>query len=217
MHTYQQVAEKEISLAASEYQHQEWFQLGRLEQMYPVYEMDRIVRTKIKELPSLPEFLTAAHIPEFPTQLQELMGCMNPTSYGPTDPHLWLVRKIPPQTWENCRDTSERKSRTHFYDDLVDLLIELATKRGNDSHMDKYLRKLLQRRPLLRQFLDGGSPPPHSDPGKGRGGQLKHMKKTPPCNCKGALNLLYCRPMDNKGGPFLLACLLAPTTAQAET
>ena len=36
------------------------------------------------------------------------MGRMNATSYGPTEPHLWLVGKFPPKTWENCRDTSER-------------------------------------------------------------------------------------------------------------
>ena len=33
----------------------------------------------------------------------------------------------------NRRDTSERKSRTQSYDDLVDLLMELAMERENDS------------------------------------------------------------------------------------
>ena len=31
-------------------------------------------------------------------QLEELMGRMNPSSYGPTEPHLWLVGKIPIRT-----------------------------------------------------------------------------------------------------------------------
>ena len=73
---------------------------------------------KIEELPPLPEFPTAARISEFVAQLEELMGRMNPTSYGPTGPHLWLVGKIPPKTWENCRETSKRKFLTHSYDDI---------------------------------------------------------------------------------------------------
>ena len=47
----------------------------------------------------------------------------------------------------------------------------------------------------------GSSPAPRFYPGKGRAGQLKHMKKIPPSNGKGAPNLFYCRPTDNKGGP----------------
>ena len=78
-------------------------------------------------------------------QLKELMGRMNPTSYGPPEPHLWLVGTIRSKTWENCREKSEKKSPTHSYDDLVDLLIELAMGRENDSNMDKYLRKHLRR------------------------------------------------------------------------
>ena len=100
--------------------------LERLEHMYPVYETDLSVRTEIEELPSLREIPTAIRMSEFVAQLEELMGRMNPTSYGPTEPHLWLVGEIPPQTWENCRETSEKKAQTHAYDDLVDLLIELA-------------------------------------------------------------------------------------------
>ena len=149
--------------------------LKRLEQMYPVYETDLSVRTEIEELPPLLEFPTAARISE-----EELMGRMNPSSYGPTEPHLWLMGKIPPRTWENCKETSERKSRTHSYDELVDLLIKLAMERENDSQMDKYLRKHLRREAPAEKPQGGRSPQPHSNPGKGKGGQLKHMKETPP-------------------------------------
>ena len=107
--------------------------LKRPEQMYQVYETDLSVRTEIEELPPLPGFPTATRISEFVAQLEELMGRMNPSSYGPTEPHLWLVGKIPPGTWENCKETSERKSRTRSYDELVDLLIQLAMERENDS------------------------------------------------------------------------------------
>ena len=68
----------------------------------------------------------------------------------------------------------------------MDLLIELAMERENDSHMDKYLRKPPRRETPAEQGPSGRSPQPHSNPGKDRGGQLKHMKETPPCNGKGA-------------------------------
>ena len=175
--------------------------LKRLEQMYPVYETDLSVRTEIEELPPLPEFPAAARISEFVAQLEELMGRTNPSSYGPTEPHLWLVGTIPPRTWENCKETSERKSRTHSYDEFVDLLIELAMERENDSHMDKYLRKHLRREAPAEEPQGGRSPQPHSNLGKGKGGQLKHMTETPPAKGKGAPNLFYCKPTDDKGGP----------------
>ena len=158
--------------------------LERLEQMYPVYETDLSVRMGIEELPPLPEFPTASRISEFVAQLEELMGRMNPSSYGPTEPHLWLVGKFPPRTWENCKETSERKSRTHFYDELVDLLIQLAMERENDSHMDKYLRKHLRREAPAEKPQGGRSPQPHCNPGKGKGGQLKHMTGTPPLKAR---------------------------------
>ena len=70
--------------------------LQRLEQMYPVYETDLSVGTEIEELLPLPEFPTAARILEFVAQIGELMRRMNATSYGPTEPHLWLEGKTSP-------------------------------------------------------------------------------------------------------------------------
>ena len=101
--------------------------------------------------------------------------------------------------------TAERrpqgKAGTHCYDDPVDLLIELAMKRENDSHMDKYLRKNLRRETPAEKSPGGRSPQPHSIPRKGRGGQLKHMTETPSSKGKGTPNLFYCRPTDDKGAP----------------
>ena len=154
--------------------------------MCQVYETDLIVETEIEELPPLPEFPTAARISEFVAQLEGFMGCMNPTSYGPTEPHLSHVWKIPPKTWENCRETG---------------LMEWAMERKNESDMDKYLRKHLGRETPAEKARGGIWPQPHSNTGKGRGGQLKHMTETPPSKGKGARNLFYCRPMDDKGGP----------------
>ena len=73
-----------------------------------------------------------------------LFSRMNVGSYGATEPHLWLMSKIPSRTWDDCRTTSERKSWTHTYDDLGDLLIERAVERENDSHMEKFLKKHLR-------------------------------------------------------------------------
>ena len=129
---------------------------------------------------SLPDCPTAALISEFVAQLEELMRRMNPMSYGHTEPHLWLVGKIPPKTWDHCREKSERKAGTHSYENLVDLLIELAMKRENDSHMDKYLRNHLRRENRGEKKPGGRSPQPQSNPGKGRALQLKHMTDTPP-------------------------------------
>ena len=80
----------------------------------------------------LPEFPSAARVSE---NVCDLVTWMNVGSYGATEPHLWLMSKIPQRTWDVCRATSERKSRTHSYDELVDLLIELALEGKNDSHM----------------------------------------------------------------------------------
>ena len=169
--------------------------------MYAVYETDLSVRREIEELPKLPAFLTAARVYELGAQLEELMGCMNTTYYGPSEPHLWLVGKIPLKTWENCRKKSERKARTHSYDDLIDLVIELAMERVNDYHMDKYLRKHLRRETPAEKCFGGRSSEPHSSPGKGRGGQLQHIKEATPSKGKRAPDLFYCSPKDDKGGP----------------
>ena len=109
--------------------------------MHPVCETVLSVRIELKEVPSLPEVASVARILVFVPQLEELMGRMNPTTQGPTEPHVRLVGKILPKTWENCRDTHERKPRTQAYDDLIDLAME----RESDSHMDKYMCKHLRR------------------------------------------------------------------------
>ena len=74
-------------------------------------------------------------------------------------------------------------------------------ERENDSHMDKYLPKNLRRETPAEKCPAGGSPQPHSDHGKGRGGQLKHMTETPFSKGKGTPNLFYCRPKYDKDGP----------------
>ena len=60
----------------------------------------------------LPEFSSAARVSEYVCDLEYLFLPMNVGSYGTTEPHQWFVSKIPTRTWDNCRTTSERKSRT---------------------------------------------------------------------------------------------------------
>ena len=64
-----------------------------------------------------------------------------------------------------------------------------------------YLRKHLLRGTPAEKSPIGRSSKPHSNLWKGRGGNLKHMKETPPSKGKGAPNPFYYRPTDDKGGP----------------
>ena len=177
--------------------------LQRLEKTFPVYETDLSVRTQTEELPMLPEFPSAARVSEYVCDLEYLFSRMNEGSYGATEPHLWLMSKIPTRTWDDCRATSERRSRTHSYNDLVDLLIELALERENDSHMKKFRKKHLGR---------GGTPTPERGEGKGRKnptnanqggckgrGNLRAMNEVKPD--AGTLPLFYCKSVNDKGGP----------------
>ena len=83
----------------------------------------------------LPEFPSAARVSEYVSDLEYLFSRMNVGSYGATEPRLWLMSKISQPTWDDCCATSERKNRAHSYDELVNLLIELALERENDSHI----------------------------------------------------------------------------------
>ena len=99
----------------------------------------------------LPELPSAARVSEYVCDRDYLFSRMNVGSYGATESHLLLMSKIPQRTWDDCRATPKRKSRTHSYDELVDLLIELALGRENDTHMKKFSKKHLGR---------GGTPTP---------------------------------------------------------
>ena len=148
-------------------------------------------------------FLSAARVSEYVCDLEYLFSRMNLGSYGATEPHVWLMSKIPTRKWDDCRTTTERKSRTGTYDDLVDLLIELALERENDYHMQKFFQKHLDQ---------GGIPTPERDDGKGpknptnadQGGdkgrdnvramnEVKPEAGTPP--------LFYCNRVNERGGP----------------
>ena len=177
--------------------------LQSLEKGFPVYDTDLSVRTQIEEHPMLPDFPSAARVSEYVCDPEYLFSGLNVGSFGATEPHLWLMSKIPTRTCDDCRTTSERRSRTHTYDDLVDLLINLALERENDSHMEKFFKKHLGR---------GGTPiseggegkrlknPTNTNNGGGKGGGNLHaMNEVKPET--GIPPLLYYKPVNDKGGP----------------
>ena len=53
-------------------------------------------------------------------------------------PTYWLVAKLPPQLWDECRSTAERKARALNYEDLSVLLLELALEKESDQHLNAY-------------------------------------------------------------------------------
>ena len=79
--------------------------LQRLEKPFPVYETDLSVRTQFEELSMRPEFPSTARVSEYVCDLEYLFSRMNMGSYGPPEPHLWLVSKIPTRTWDDCRSS----------------------------------------------------------------------------------------------------------------
>ena len=90
-----------------------------------------------------------------------------------------------------------------MHDDLVDLLIELALERENDSHMEKFLTRYLGR---------GANPTPHRGESRGSktptnackgggkgGGNLRTMKDVNPATR--LLPLFCCKPVNDKEKP----------------
>ena len=66
----------------------------------------------------LPEFPTAARISEYVCDLEYLFSRMNVGSYGPTEPHLWLVGKTPPRTWE--KSVTREEGEHAYWHQLLD-------------------------------------------------------------------------------------------------
>ena len=148
----------------------------------------------------LPEFPSAARVSEHVCDLEYLFSQMNVGSYGPTEPHLWLLSKFPTRMWDVCSTTSERKSRTHTYDEFVGLLIALALEEENDSHMEKFLKRHPSR---------GGNPTPERGEGKGPNdptnankgggkgwGNLRASNEVNPET--GTPPLFYCKPVNDR-------------------
>ena len=151
----------------------------------------------------LPEFPSAAGTCGYVCDLEYLFSRMSVGSYGPTELHLPVVGKIPLRTWEDCRSTSERKRRTHTYVDLVDLLIELALERENDSHIEKFLKSHLGKgvHPTPDRGESRGSKTP-TKPNKGGGKGADNLRAMNEVKLEASVpRLFYCKPVNDKGGP----------------
>ena len=154
--------------------------LQRLEKTFPVYETDLSVRIQIEKLPMLPELPSAAQICEYVCDPYYMCSRMTAGSSGPTEPHLWLVGKIPLRMWEDCRSTSERKRRIHTYNDLVDLLIDVAVDREPNSHMENFLKRHLAKcasPTSYRGESTGSKTPSNLERGGGKGGGNLRVRK----------------------------------------
>ena len=63
---------------------------------------------------------------------------MTPGSYSSDDLLFWLVAKLPPELWDECGSTAERKARALNYEDLCVLLLELALEKQSNQHLNAY-------------------------------------------------------------------------------
>ena len=98
---------------------------------------------KLKELP------TPADVPQLLQKLKSLMIQLK-IPMSETEKLLLLTRKIQKKSWTECPSTVERKAKTHTYQDLADLLEELALKRISDQHVEG-------ERQAQLNFLKGGN------------------------------------------------------------
>ena len=112
--------------------------LVALQRQYPSYGTDLSIRTKIQNLAVLPNNPKAAQICKLLADLDHWVRRLTPGSYGSNELLFWLVAKIPPDMWEECRATAERKARTLTYEDLSMLLLELAFEREGNQHLNAY-------------------------------------------------------------------------------
>ena len=116
---------------------------------------------------------------------------------------MWLDGNFPLRTWEVCRSSSKRKQRTHTYDDVVDLLLELALEREKDSHLETFLKSHLEKgcnpTPELGESRGSKTPTNPSKAGGKGGGILRAMNEVKPDT--GVHPLFYCKPSNDEGGP----------------
>ena len=119
--------------------------------------------------------------------------------HTPSDPKMATGVRTGFSTWDECRAISERKSRTHPYVNLVDLLIKLALERENESHMEKISNKQLgQGGTPTPKRGEGKGPknPPNANQGGGKGrDNLRAMNEVKPD--AGTPPLFYCTPVND--------------------
>ena len=112
--------------------------LVALERQYPTYETDLSIRAEIQNLPVLPNNPKPGRVSELLADLDHWAGPLTPGSYNSDDLLFWLAAKLPPELWDECRSTAERKARVPQYEDLCVLLLELALEKESDQHLNNY-------------------------------------------------------------------------------
>ena len=112
--------------------------LVALERQYPTYETNLSIRAEFQNLVVLPNNPKPARISELLADLDHWVGRLTPRSYGNDELLFWLVAKLPRELWDECRATARRKARVLNYEDLYELLLELALGKKNDRHLNAY-------------------------------------------------------------------------------
>ena len=112
--------------------------LVALERQYPTYETDLSIRAEIQSQAVLPNNPKPGRVSELLADLDHWAGRLTPGSYSSDDLLFWLVAKLPPELWDECRSTAERKARSLRYEDLCVLLLELALEKESDQHLNNY-------------------------------------------------------------------------------
>ena len=112
--------------------------LVALRRQYPTYETDLSIRAEIQKLPVLPNNPKPGRVSELLADLDHWAGRLTPGSYSSDDLLFWLVAKLPPELWDECRSTAERKARSLRYEDLCVLLLKLALEKESEQHLNNY-------------------------------------------------------------------------------
>ena len=122
--------------------------LKQVESAFPHFETDASIRGALEKVQKLKEIPTPADVRQLLQKLKSLMTQLK-IPMSETEKLLLLTRKIQKKTWTECRSTVERKAKTHTYQDLADLLEELALERISDQHVEG-------EREAQLNFLKGG-------------------------------------------------------------
>ena len=109
--------------------------LKQLESAFPHFQTDASIRGALEKVQKLKELPTPADVRQLQQKLKSRMIQLK-IPMSETEKLLLLTRKMQKKTWTECRSTVERKAKTHTYQDLADLLEELAIERISDQHVE---------------------------------------------------------------------------------
>ena len=132
--------------------------LVALERQYPTYETDLSIRAEIQNLPVLPNNPKPGRVSELLADLDHWAGRLTPGSYSSDNLLFWLVAKLPPEPWDECRSTAERKARSLRYEDLCVLLLELALEKVRSQKCHLFMERISYCGHVLHEALRSPAP-----------------------------------------------------------